>query len=653
MNTALLALLLALPGGAVASETAVAASTAAVSVSTAAATSSAPAPKKKVKKKKARLSDTDRRKALYLFDLLVEDGRLADAEKFLQSRFEVGLDTGPWTLRLARLRSTQRRHAESAGVFRQLLAATPGDSGLQVQLALQEQAAGRPDESRRLLEDARTKTSDPSVPYHLAELAFGRGDPAGGEKWAKAALEEMPVNVKGLSERRMRLRLRARLGFDDQLNSEYGSLAERERAEPEVLFDWASALMRAGAVEEAGEPLALLRQRFPEADLEIRKTEAERLRRLGDGAARKEHLLRSLERYPEEPDFLYPRAEAALKDKDWAEAEAAALRLSGVPSYARSAQEMLAEARGEGRTQAGPFWRWRDSAGSRVVEAGATLKGVPRRGWRARADLSRAEVSRKSAATRVALSGVHAEAARARPWWEAGVDADLRGGGGLSAFSPGVFGSWRRSDAFSAQGRASLRRLWTDSAEASAAGVLTDDFEGTVRARPARRLALSLQSGYNRLSARAGGRAVQTLLAPEATLVLLDHPFFAAASYRYAMVNAFGDPDFFRALPLLPRSRTHYASLSAGGRWFDGRLKADGYVYNGHEPERGRRFGSGNLLGFGSSVEALLGRLTLVAGYDLSLEDTAGVGGRSHTLRLSALWRFGDDSLTAAEARAR
>jgi hypothetical protein len=398
---------------------------------------------------------------------------------------------------------------------------------------------------------------------------------------------------------------------------------------------------------------ALLRQRFPEADLEIRKTEAERLRRLGDAPARREHLLKSLERYPEEPDFLYPRAEAALKDKDWGAAEAASLRLSGVPSYVRSAREMLAEARSEGRTQGGPFWRWRDSAGSRVVEAGATVKGVPRRGWRARADASRAEVARKSAGTRVALTGVRAEAARVRPWWEAGLDADVRGGGGLSAASPGVFGSWRRSDAFSAQGRASVRRLWTDSAEASAAGVLTDDFEGTVRGRPHRRLALSLQSGYNRLSARAGGRAVQTLLAPEATLVLVDHPFFAAASYRYAMVNAFGDPAFFRALPLLSRSRTHYAALSAGGRWFDGRLKADGYVYNGHEPERGRRFGSGNLLGFGSSVEALLGRLTLNAGYDLSLEDTAGVGGRSHTVRLSALWRFGDDSLEAAEARAR
>lgn len=643
--TALLALLLCLPAAAQPEPAA-----AAVSTPPAAA---APAPKKKVKKRKARLSDTDRRKALYLFDLLVEDGKLAEAEKFLKARYEVGLDTAAWTVRLARLRSTQRRHAEAADIYRGLAAASPGDPGLQVQLALQEQAAGRPAEAKRLLEDVRSKTSDPSVPYHLAELAYSRGDAAEGARWAKTALEDMPVHAKGTSERRMRLRLRARLGFDDQLNSEYGSLAERERAEPEVLFDWASALMRAGAAEEAGEPLALLRQRFPDADLEIRKAEAERLRRLGDEAARKDHLLRSLERYPEEPDFLYPRAAAALKDKEWAAAEAASLRLAGVPSYARSAREMLAEARAEGRTQAGPFWRWRDSTGSRVVETGAAVLGVPKRGWRARADASRAVVTRKSSGAGRMLSGIRAEAARVRPAWEAGVDADLRGGAGLTAASPGAFASWRRTDDFSAQGRAAVRRQWTDSAEASAAGVLTDEAEAVLRHRPHRRVALGLQSGYNRLSARAGGRAAQTLLAPEATLVLVDHPFFAAASYRFALVNAFGDPAFFSALPLLHRSRVHYASLSAGARWFDGRLKADGYVYNGHEPERGRRFGQGNLAGFGSSLEALLGRLTLRAGYDLSLEDAAGVGGRSHTARLWALWRFGDDSTEAAEARAR
>lgn len=617
--------------------------------------SSAPAavPAKNAKVRKARLSTLDRQKALHLFDLLVDDGRLQEAEKFQKRRYELALDTAAWTLRLARLRSAQRRHGESAEIYRRLVADAPDDTGFQVQLALQEQAAGKPAEAKRILENVRTKTSDPAVPYHLAELAYGSGDTKEGERWATAALEEMPTHVKGASERRMRLRLRARLGFDDALNSEYGSIAERERAEPQVLYDWVSALMRAGAAEEAGEPLALLRQRFPEQDLEIRKIEAERLRRLDDAEARKAHILRSLERYPEEPDFLYPRAEGALREKDWAPAEAAALRLAGFPAYARAAREMLGEARAEGRTHAGPFFRWRDSSGSRVLETGATLKGVPRRGWRARADAARSATSRKSAGTSVVHSGVRAEAARVKPWWEAGVDADLRGGGGLTAASPGLFGSWRRSDAFSASGRASVRRLWTDSAEAASAGVLTDDFESVLRGRPARRLALSLQSGYNRLSARAGGRAVQTLLAPEATLVLVDQPFFAAASYRYAMVNAFGDPSFFRALPLLPRSRTHYAALSAGKRWLDGRLRADGYVYNGHEPERGRRFGSGDLLGFGSSVEALLGRLTVNVGYDLSLEDTAGVGGRSHSLRVSALWRFGDDSLQAAEGRAR
>lgn len=604
----------------------------------------------------ARLSDADRRRALYLADLLLEERRLEDAESFIAERYSLGLDTGPWTVRRARLRSTQRRHAESAVIYRELLGAAPDDPGLMLQLGLQEQAAGRPDEARKILTGARAVSSDPSIPYHLAELEFYSGDSAAGRRWAETALKEIPPAAQA-EYTSMRLRLKSRLRFDDALESEYGAMADKFPKEDDFLSDWAGALMRAGAVREAGEPLALLRERFPDKDLSVRRMEAERFRRLGDRDKAREHLARSLALYPGDPDFLYAWAEDSAQEKDWAWAEVAALQLSSVPApslaYATAAVEFLIDARAKGRLHAGPTARWRDSKDTRVIETGATVYGIPKRGWRARTDANRAAYTRKSAGTTAVVSGLHAEAARVRRDWEAGFDADLRGGNSQSAVSPGLFGSYARSDAFGLEGRGSVRRLWADSAEAAAAGVLTDDVEGVVRVRPLRRLALSLQGGYNRLTARSGGEAGQRTLSPEAVIVLFDRPLFIAAGYRHSMVDASGDAAFFTVLPLSRRSRAHYASLSAGARGFEGRLKADGYVFNGHEPERGRRFGSGDLLGFGVSVKAALSRVLLAVGYDLSLEDVTGVGGRSHSLRMSALWRFGGDGLQAAEERAR
>lgn len=601
-----------------------------------------------------RISDDDRRRALFLADLLLEEGRLDEAEAFLAERYALGLDTAAWTVRKARLRSDQRRHAESAEIYRALLKDAPDDSGLMLQLGGQESSAGRPDEARKVLTAARAKSSDPVIPYQLAELEFSEDNQTEGRRWAEDALKQIPPAAQA-NFVAMRLRLKGRLRFDDALESEYGAQAERFPLAYDLLYDWTAALLRVGAVREAGEPLALMRERFPARDLSVRRMEAERLRRLGDREKAREHLARSLALYPGDPDFLYSWAEESTREKDWASAEVAALRLSSspAPAYASAAAELLLEARAGGRVHAGPTARWRDSKDTRVVETGAAAYGVPKRGWRARADANRAAYTRKSAGTTAAVSGLHAEAARVRRDWEAGLDADLRGGNGQSVLSPGVFGSYGRSDAFGLEGRGSVRRLWADSPEAAAAGVLTDDVEGVVRVRPLARLALSLQGSYNRLSARSGGEARQTTLSPEAVLVLLDRPLFVAAGYRHSRVDASGDAAFFSVLPLSRRSRAHYASLSAGARGFEGRLKADGYVFNGHEPERGRRFGSGDLLGFGVSVQAALGRVLLAVGYDLSLEDVAGVGGRSDSLRLSALWRFGGDGLPAAEERAR
>lgn len=587
----------------------------------------------------ARLSDDDRRRALFLADLLVEDGRQAEAEAFMNERYALGLDTAAWVVRKARLRAAQRRHAESADLYRSLLAAAPEDTGLMLQLALQDAAAGRPASAREVLNAARAKSSDPSIPYHLAELEFVSGNKEAGQKWAETALKEIPpANQPGYAK--MRLRLKSRLLFDDALNSEYGALAEKYPKEHEILFDWAAGLMRAGAVLEAAEPLALLRERFPDLALERRKLEAERLRRLGNAAARRAHSAESLRRFPDEPDFLYAEAEAQARRKRWDLSERAARRLSSSPSYAMAAAGLLSEARARGWHHAGPFIRWSESEGTRTLVTGAATRGVPRPQMRVAAEASRGHYAHKSRGTATDVSGASAELAHTQERWEAGADADLRIGDSPAALSPGLFASYTGETGWTASGRTSFRRLWSASAEAASAGVLTDELEARGRARPLRRLGLSLQARYNNLSARAGGHAGQAMFAPEAVLVVLDSPLYLAAGYRFVAVDASGDALFFANLPLLQRSRTHYATLSAGRSWLQGRLRGEAYAFNGHEPERGRTFGAGNLFGFGTAWEWLIGDLGLSAAYDMTRENALGVGGRSHSGRLAALWRW-------------
>src|SRR5262249_57621574 len=96
----------------------------------------------------------------------------------------------------------------------------------------------------------------------LAELAFARGEKAGGRRRAREALELLPPGGDADAQRR-RLRLRARLSWDEGLDRDFQALADSAPGRAEVLVDWVEALLEHGWLEEAAEPLALLKERFP------------------------------------------------------------------------------------------------------------------------------------------------------------------------------------------------------------------------------------------------------------------------------------------------------------------------------------------------------------------------------------------------------
>ena len=171
-------------------------------------------------------------------------------------------------------------------------------------------------------------------------------------------------------------------------------------------------------------------------------------------------------------------------------------------------------------------------------------------------------------------------------------------------------------------------------------GAKTTSAELQGRCRPLRRLSVGGYGRVDRLSVRGGGRALETVWIPEAAWTLVDRPYYAALGYRYAAGNASGDAAFFSVLPLLGVYRTHYLTLAASRHWVRQKTRAGAYVFNGHDDGRGRSFGTADLVGGGVDFERQFGSLQLRAAYEFNRDEQSGVGGKAHTVRVGAMWRW-------------
>ncbi len=184
------------------------------------------------------------------------------------------------------------------------------------------------------------------------------------------------------------------------------------------------------------------------------------------------------------------------------------------------------------------------------------------------------------------------------------------------------------------------RRAWRDATEGAAVGARADEAAFSLGGRPGTRWSMGGQAKLSRLTVDGGGDGAQWIAAPEITAVLLERPFYSALSYRFVGVGASGAASFFARLPLLRQARIHYAVLAGGKQWLEGRLRADGYIYNGHEPDRGRRFGTEALVGWGVNAQWVGDRLGAALGWESSQEHAEGVGGASKSLRAGLSWRW-------------
>lgn len=581
----------------------------------------------------------ERRRALHLTDLLIDEGRLAEAEEFLNERMPLDNERDPWLMRLATLRAQQRRHREAAAIYREMLGRRGEDVGLLMQLGLQEYAAKDYAAAEAALERARARSTDPSVLYYLSELAYTRDQDAKGRDLAEKALAKFK-RATTTSQMRMRLRLRSRLEYGDSLHEAYGKLFEHDRTEAGTLEEWVDALYRAELWAEAEEPLRLLEERFPERRRSWLYLEGERMRKVAGDEERLRFLAEAVKEFPQEDSLRLSLADAEIRDLRWERARHHLVSITTAsPSY-RWSSELLETVRREGDHHAGPFYRWRDSPSAKVTEAGLAARGYLREHLRFEAEASRFSVDSKARGSRETPAGANLLVLAERRRWTAGGDLDLRSGGGVGSVSPGARWSWRPRDSASFEASAYLRRAWTESADSLSAAAKADEASVGWRVRPLKRLGFSGEARVDRITVRGGGTGSQLLVTPGLSVTLLNRPFYASAGWRMALLDATGNSAFFAALPLQRRARAHYGTFSVGKSFFGSRLRTDAYVFNGHDPERRRRFTSFDLYGWGANVAADVGPVAVAAGWSMSRDDESGAGGQSRSGRLMLQWRW-------------
>lgn len=582
----------------------------------------------------AELSTPERDRVIRFIDMLTEGGSLQEASRLARRGMESDTQKSPWLLRLAVIASARHRPAEAAGFYRQLLDLHGESAGILLKIGENLLAAGELDAAQSALERARALDAGPLPLYYLSEAAYARGDATATKKWAAQAIEAMGAGPKTADLRRMRLWMSARLGWDDSIDQGFQKLFEDYPDDPETLAQWIDALLQANLARAAGEPLALLRERFPAEAQRTRSYELRRLQELGDDRAYAALLADSARRWPENRVFKLLLGEQRLHEGRWLEAERLLSSAQESAALEKEACLDLVELHRQYDHHWGPFFQSYQSSSGRIFDGGVGYGGYAREHLRVGGTTGISQIIVPSQSFSRSLADIHGTAAWESPYWTAGADADATTGAGEDTLSPGVLGRWQPLANVGLGADAYWRRAWTSAPEAVAVGAKTDHVGVSWDTNPSARILFGGQESYNNLSVNDGSRASQNVFAPQIAYQAVLQPFYLDVGYRFLAQDAWGEDAFFSKLSLLRKERTHYATLAFGKHWFCGRLRADGYLFNGQDDGRGIRFGSLLAAGAGLSVDWFGKVLHLRAGYDFSQDTQNGIGGTSHSVNI-------------------
>ncbi|PCI38890.1 MAG: hypothetical protein COB53_04090 [Elusimicrobia bacterium] len=585
------------------------------------------------------LAVDERTRALYMTDLLIRQGRLSEAEAWVRKNLATDSASGEWTLHLARILANRLEHKEAIKLYQKLLETRSDDAGLLFSLGRQAVEAEEFNLAREAFVKARELTGDPKAAYELSQLAFRRGHPVEGRRWAKLALVDLE-DPSDWEETLLQMNLRSIFGYEPSFEKEFEALHAAEPKNASILDAWVEIMMHHGRLTEAEKPLSLLKD-IPEYEMSWRKLEARHLSKREEYEALAKHLEESMDRFPGLPDFLLLRGDVERRRRCWSCAE---LYLSSATAYfdkRREANNMLVDIRDKGHHWIGPVSQWVNSSSAELTEAGAAYRGIVRPYLKVEAEVTEAVYHRKDGTKKGRVTGFSGTVAIERLHWIAGVSGDIRHDDGLTAVSPGAFAEWKPSNKLSLRGHFYTRRLSQDSVGEIVAGILTDEIKGGVRYKIKRPLTLKLDLWANRLTARAGGEAEQFFVVPGVTWRLIEKRFYLALGYEFYHLNASANTDFNRSLAITPKARTHFGTLMVSKYFKDGRFRTDAYVFSAEDTARERRFFSGNFVGFGLNFDYFIGRWKLSASYSQTREDLDGIGERSQRVRARLEWRWG------------
>jgi tetratricopeptide (TPR) repeat protein len=583
----------------------------------------------------------DRKRAKRLAEALLNLKLYSEAEALAAERLKAAPDGADWLFFMAEAQSSSGKPREAARYFKRLLEVKGADLSLLKQYGIYAFFSSDYGAAREALSQAlKLGPEDAEALYYLSETEAASGRKTASVESASRALEKAR-GKRTLGEREL-LRLEGRVGWSDDIEGRYRLLASSSTLDETVLTDWIAGLLDHGHGARVGEPLELLKKRFP-ADADRYVYDARSRQR--DWPAAESSARDWTFRKPQDGEALKALGESAYHCGLWNETAGALGRLTADerPCYLR---EMAWNVDRFHSDMAGAGFRYYGLPQDLTMQADLSGRVVSGRlVWDGLARQGTYQVSSKGYYQEIADGQVRATYEGFYPY-RLGLSAAGTAGYARNELSPGVYADYGGGDLPEVHASYRYHDFWNDQSLPASEGTLADDTrlwaDGTYG-----RVYAHLEYQYNHYTLTGGPMADREQFLPQIGFIVRPGGFcggpYAALGYQFILDDVTGQDEFFARLPLVTRSRTHCATALLSDWWKPGVLQAElsGNVCR----DAGRSIPFGGLFEVSGHLRwAIRPWLDALTGYEYGHENTlTGVGvGNTVTFRLEA---YGDGKL--------